>query len=60
MLIVHTGYFREVNNEPYIQHDVEAFVKVDSKGWKTLARTVRPLIDHVLEEQVRKPGSLYR
>ena len=56
MLILHTGYFREVNNTPYIQHDVEAFVKVDSKGWKTLARTVRPLIDHLLEEQVREAG----
>jgi hypothetical protein len=56
VLIVHTGYFREVNNVPYIQHDIEAFVKVDSKGWKTLARTVRPLIDHLLEEQVREAG----
>lgn len=58
VLIVHTGYFREVNNTPYIQHDVEVFVKVDSLGWKTLARTVRPLIDHLLEEQVRQAGQL--
>jgi hypothetical protein len=56
LLIVHTGYYREVNNTPYIQHDVEAFVKVDSKGWKTLARTVRPLIERLLEEQVREAG----
>jgi hypothetical protein len=56
VLVVHTGYYRMVNNTPYIQHDVEAFVKVDSKGWKTLARTVRPLIDHLLEEQVRQAG----
>jgi hypothetical protein len=56
VLIVHSGYFREVNNTPYIRHDVEAFVKVDSKGWKTLARTVRPLIDHLIEEQVREAG----
>jgi hypothetical protein len=55
-LIVRSGYYREVNNEPYIQHSVEAFVKVDSKGWKTLARTVRPLIERVLEEQVREAG----
>ena len=39
-----------------MQHDVEAFVKVDTKGWKTLARTVRPLIERVLEEQVREAG----
>lgn len=56
VLVVHTGYFRELNNESYIQHDVEAFVKVDSKGWKTLARTVRPLIDRLLEDQVREAG----
>lgn len=56
VLIVHTGYYREVNNTPYIQHDVEAFVKVDSKGWKALARTVRPLIERVLEDQVREAG----
>jgi hypothetical protein len=56
VLIVHTGYYREVNSEAYVQHDVEAFVKVDSKGWKTLARTVRPLIDRVLEEQVKEAG----
>ena len=56
VLVVHTGYFRELNNESYIQHDVEAFVKVDSRGWKTLARTIRPLIDRLLEDQVREAG----
>ena len=56
VLIVHAGYFREVNSETYVQHDVEAFVKVDSKGWKTLARTVHPLIDRVLEDQVKEAG----
>jgi hypothetical protein len=56
VLIVHTGYYREVNRDAYVQHDVEAFVKVDSKGWKTLARTIRPIIDRVLEDQVREAG----
>lgn len=56
VLIVHAGYFREVNGESYVQHDVEAFVKVDSKGWKTLARTLRPVVDRVLEDQVREAG----
>jgi hypothetical protein len=56
VLIVHAGFFREVNNEPYVQHDVEAYVKVDTKGWKTLARTLRPVIDRVLEDQVREAG----
>ena len=31
-------------------------MKVDSKGWKALARTVRPLIERILEEQVREAG----
>jgi hypothetical protein len=56
VLIVHASYFRDSNNEPMVQHDVEAFVKVDSVGWKTLARTVRPLIERVLEDQVREAG----
>lgn len=56
VLLVHTGYYREVNNEAYIQHDVEAFVKVDSKGWKTLARTFRPVVERVLEDQVKEAG----
>jgi hypothetical protein len=56
VLVVHTGYYREVNSESYVQHDVEAFVKVDSKGWKTLARTVRPMVERVLDEQVREAG----
>jgi len=34
VLIVHTGYYREVNGDPWVQHDVEAFVKIDSRGWK--------------------------
>ena len=56
VLIVHTGYYREVNSESYVQHDVEAFVKVDSKGWKTLGRTLRPVVERVLEDQVREAG----
>ena len=56
VLIVHSGFYREVNGESWIQHDVEAFVKVDSKGWKALAKTVRPLLDKVLEDQVQEAG----
>ena len=56
VLIVHTGFYREVNGEPWIQHDVEAYVKVDSKGWKALAKTVRPLVENKLEEQVHEAG----
>lgn len=56
VLVVHSGFFKEVNGDPWVQHDVEAFVKVDSKGWKAVARTVRPVIEKVLEEQVREAG----
>jgi hypothetical protein len=56
VLIVHASYVQDSNKEPFIQHSVEAFVKVDSMGWKTLARTVRPVIERVLEEQIREAG----
>ncbi|WP_422925004.1 hypothetical protein [Singulisphaera sp. PoT] len=56
VLVVHTGYFREASGEHWVQHDVEAYVKVDSKGWKAVARTVRPLIEKLLEDQVREAG----
>jgi hypothetical protein len=57
VLVIRASYVQDSNKEPFIQHNVEAFVKVDSKGWKTLARTVRPLIERVLEEQVREAGN---
>ena len=56
VLIVRSNYAVDGSKEPWVQHDVEAFVKVDSKGWKTLARTVRPVVEKVLEEQVREAG----
>jgi hypothetical protein len=56
VLIVRSSYAVDSSKEPWVRHDVEAFVKVDSKGWKTLARTVRPVVEKVLEEQVREAG----
>ena len=56
VLLVHSSYVRDGNKDPWVQHNIEAYVKVDTKGWKTLARTVRPLIERVLEEQVREAG----
>jgi hypothetical protein len=56
VMIVHSSYGQGNNNESWIQHDVEAYVKVDTKGWKTLARTVRPVVERVLEDQVREAG----
>jgi hypothetical protein len=56
LLIVRSNYVLDQSKEPWVQHDVEAFVKIDSKGWKTLARTVRPAVEKILEEQVREAG----
>ncbi len=56
VLVVHSGFYREVNGDPWVQHDVEAFVKVDSKGWKAVARGVRPVAERLLEDQVREAG----
>jgi len=56
LLVVHSGYYKEANGDPWISHEVEVFVKVDSKGWKALAKTVRPLLDKVLEDQVQEAG----
>jgi hypothetical protein len=50
------GYYKETNGDPWISHEVEVFVKIDSKGWKALAKTVRPLLDKVLEDQVQEAG----
>ena len=43
VLVIHSGFYREVNGDPWVQHDVEAFVKVDSKGWKLVAQDLPPL-----------------
>jgi hypothetical protein len=56
ILIVNTSYYQDNKREPFVQHNVEAFVKIDSKGWKTLGRTLRPVIERILEEQVKEAG----
>ena len=56
VLIVHSGFYREVNGEQWVSHDVEAFVKIDSKGWKIVAKTFRPVLEKLLQDQVREAG----
>jgi hypothetical protein len=59
VLLCHLDYVSprgKSDGDPIVKHDVEAFVKVDSKGWKTLARTVRPILEKVLEDQVQEAG----
>lgn len=58
VLVVRSDYFkpRTADEPPVVQHDVEAYVKVDSKGWRALAKTVRPILEKVLEQQVQEAG----
>jgi hypothetical protein len=56
VLVVNTAYFRDNNKESFVQHNIDAYVKVDSRGWKTLARTMRPMVERILEEQVKEAG----
>ncbi len=56
VMVVRTGYFKEVNGDPWVQHSVEAFVKIDTKGWRAMAATVRPILERVLEDQVEEAG----
>lgn len=56
VLIVHTNYYKETGGAPWIQHEVEAFVKVDSRGWRAVAKTFRPLIERLLVDQIQEAG----
>ena len=56
LLIVRSGYFREANGEFWVQQEVEAYVKIDSRGWKAVAITLKPLIEKLLEDQVQEAG----
>jgi hypothetical protein len=56
VLIVHSDYFRRGQAEHWVRHDVDMYLKVDSKGWRALAKTARPVIEKLLEEQVQEAG----
>lgn len=56
VLIVHAAYFKHKSGDILIRHNVEAFVKIDSKGWKTVAKAARPLIENVIRDQVQEAG----
>jgi hypothetical protein len=56
VLIVHTNYYKETGGAPWIQHDVEAFVKIDSRGWRAVAKTFKPLIERLLVDQIQEAG----
>ncbi len=56
ILVVNTSYYEDSHRAPWVQHHIDAFVKVDSKGWKTVGRTLRPVVERILEEQVKEAG----
>jgi hypothetical protein len=56
VLIVHTEYIQKSATDPWVRHEVELFVKIDSKGWRAVAKTARPLIEKLLEDQVQEAG----
>jgi hypothetical protein len=57
VLVVNTAYLQDNKKESFIQHNVDAYVKVDSRGWKTVARTMRPMVERILEDQVKEAGA---
>jgi hypothetical protein len=56
VLVVRSGYFKEEGGELWVQHQIEMFVKIDSRGWKAAAATLRPIIERILEDQVEEAG----
>lgn len=56
VLVVRTAFFKDAGGDSWIKHEIEAFVKIDSRGWKAVAATVRPLIEKLLEDQIEEAG----
>jgi hypothetical protein len=56
VLVVHSDYIQKTPTDHWVRHDVELFVKIDSKGWRAVAKTARPLIEKLLEDQVQEAG----
>ena len=56
VLILRTEYLRDAAQRDHVRHDVEVFVKIDSRGWKAIARIARPIIEGLLNDQVQEAG----
>lgn len=56
LLVVRSQYFQDAQKQHWVKHDIEAFVKVDSRGWKAMARAARPIIEKLLEDQLQEAG----
>lgn len=56
VLVVRASYLKEPTGEPWVRHEVEVYAKVDSRGWRAVAATIRPVVERVLREQVDEAG----
>lgn len=56
VMIVRSAFFQEKSGDYWVKHSLEAYVKIDSRGWKAVAATLRPLIERVLEDQIQEAG----
>lgn len=56
VLVVRSSFLKEPTGEPWVRHEVEVFARVDSRGWRAVAATLRPVIERVLKEQVDEAG----
>ena len=56
VIVLRTAYFKEPQGEYWVRHDLEVFVKIDTRGWRALARSARPIVEKYLEDQVQEGG----
>jgi hypothetical protein len=56
VLNVRSAFYRHKSGQLLVQHSVEAFVKIDSKGWRSIAKMGRPIIENVIQDQVKEAG----
>lgn len=56
VIVLRAAYFKEPQGQFWVRHELEVFVKIDTRGWRTLARSARPIVEKYLEEQVQEGG----
>jgi hypothetical protein len=56
VMLMRISFSSRAGGEQWVHHELEAFVKIDSLGWKAVATTVRPIVERVLEEQLQEAG----
>ena len=56
LLAVRSEYSKDAKSAPWVRHTIEIFVKIDSKGWKGVAKVARPIIENLLKDQIQEAG----